>query len=76
MWILSGEVVIKPDNAKRDGIINALLSFDMYFKSDPDVKIYGTFDGYKNVLFNVSQWSQWNYDVNFEIFKKTKTKIV
>lgn len=54
LYKLSGEVVIQPDNMQRDGIINALLSFDKYFKNDPYVKIYGTFDGYMDVLFNVS----------------------
>lgn len=49
--------MIKPGNIKREGIINALLSFDMYFKRDPDVKIYGTFNGFKNLLFKVSERS-------------------
>lgn len=51
----TGEVVIRANSTKRDGIINALLSFDKYFQIDPDFKMFGTFDGHKNVLFNVSQ---------------------
>lgn len=49
----SGEIVIKANSTKREGIVNALLSFDKYFQIDPDFKMYGTFDGHKNVLFNV-----------------------
>lgn len=47
-------MVIRSNNTKREGIINALLSFDKYFRVDPDFKMYGNFDGYENVLFNVS----------------------
>lgn len=51
---VDSEIVIRSNSTKRDGIINALLSFDEYLQIDPDFKMYGTFEGHKNVLFNVS----------------------
>lgn len=53
--ILIGEIVIKPHNQKREGIINALISLDKYFKIDPEFKIYQPFNGHKDLLFKVSQ---------------------
>lgn len=48
---------MKPHNHKTGGIINALLSFDKYFKVNPHFKMYKQFHGYTDLLFNVSELS-------------------
>lgn len=55
--IVDGEIVVTPQNKKTNGIINALISFDKYFQSDPDFKMYNIFSGHTNLLFKVS-WFQ------------------
>lgn len=55
--LFAGEIVVRPQDRRTEGIINALLSFDKYFKHDPDFKIYAPFDGHKDLLFNVSHLS-------------------
>lgn len=44
---------MKPSNRKTNGIINALMSFDKYFQSDPDFKMYNVFAGNRDLLFKV-----------------------
>lgn len=51
--IVDGEIVVSRQNRKTNGIINALISFDKYFQSDPDFKVYNIFAGQKNLLFKV-----------------------
>lgn len=51
---IQGEIVVKPANSKIEGIINAFISYEKYFKVDPELSMFGTFNGHKNLLFNVS----------------------
>ncbi|XP_055312827.1 transferrin-like [Sitodiplosis mosellana] len=59
---VDSEIVVKPKNPKTEGIINALLSYDKYLKVDPDFKIYNTFDGHKDLLFNNGTVELVSYD--------------
>lgn len=52
--IVDGEIVVARDNPKTTGIINALSSYDKYFRSDPDFKMYNSFAGQIDLLFKVS----------------------
>lgn len=52
--IVDGEIVIRRNDPKNLGIINALLSLDMYLRTDPDFKLYNIFSGEKNLLFEDS----------------------
>ncbi|XP_059607421.1 transferrin-like [Phlebotomus argentipes] len=52
--IIDGEIVVRRDSARRDGIINALTSFDLYFQNQPDFKMYNIFAGVKHLLFKDS----------------------
>lgn len=52
--IVDGEIVVSRQNPKTDGIINALASFDKYFQSDPDFKMFDAFAGKTDLLFKVS----------------------
>lgn len=52
--IVDGEIVVRKDNPKNLGIVNALLSLDSYLKTDPDFKLYNVFNGEKDLLFEDS----------------------
>ncbi|GAB0090184.1 Transferrin [Sergentomyia squamirostris] len=52
--IIDGEIVTRRDSNKRQGIVNALLSFDIYFRKQPDFKMYNIFAGVKHLLFKDS----------------------
>lgn len=52
--IVDGEIVVARNNRKTTGIINALSSYDKYFQSDPDFKMYNSFAGQRDLLFKVS----------------------
>lgn len=52
--IIDGEIVVRRDSTRRDGIVNALTSFDLYFQVQPDFKMYNIFAGVKHLLFKVS----------------------
>lgn len=52
--IVDGEIVVARNNRKTPGILNALSSFDKYFQSDPDFKMYNSFGGKRDLLFKVS----------------------
>lgn len=52
--IVDGEIVVARNNRKTTGIINALSSYDKYFQSDPDFKMYNSFAGERDLLFKVS----------------------
>lgn len=52
--IVDGEIVIRRNSDKNSGIINALVSIDMYLQNDPDFKLYNIFSGEKNLLFEDS----------------------
>lgn len=52
--IVDGEIVIRRNNTRNLGIINALVSLEMYLQSDPDFKMYNIFNGVKDLLFEDS----------------------
>lgn len=52
--IVDGEIVVARNNHKTTGIINALSSYDKYFQSDPDFKMFNSFAGQRDLLFRVS----------------------
>lgn len=52
--IVDGEIVVRKNNPKNLGIVNALLSLDEYLKTDPDFKLYNIFNGEKDLLFEDS----------------------
>lgn len=52
--IVDGEVVMRKNDSKNPGIINALASLDKYLQTDPDFKMYNIFQGEKNLLFEDS----------------------
>jgi hypothetical protein len=52
--IVDGEIVVRRNNPRNVGIINALLSLDRYLQTDPDFKMYNVFSGEKNLLFEDS----------------------
>lgn len=52
--IVDGEIVVRRDNHKNKGIVNALLSLDKYLQSDPDFKLYNVFSGERDLLFEDS----------------------
>uniref|UniRef100_A0A1L8DJ83 Putative transferrin n=2 Tax=Nyssomyia neivai TaxID=330878 RepID=A0A1L8DJ83_9DIPT len=52
--IVDGEVVVHRNSTRRDGIINALTSLDLYFQNQPDFKMYNIFGGVKHLLFKDS----------------------
>uniref|UniRef100_A0A1B0DLF5 Transferrin-like domain-containing protein n=1 Tax=Phlebotomus papatasi TaxID=29031 RepID=A0A1B0DLF5_PHLPP len=52
--IIDGEIVVRRDSTRRDGIVNALTSFDLYFQVQPDFKMYNIFAGVKHLLFKDS----------------------
>lgn len=51
--IVDGEVVVRRQSKKTAGIVNALLSFDQYFQSDIDFKMYNIYNGTRHLLFKV-----------------------
>lgn len=55
--IVDGEIVVARNNRKTTGIINALSSYDKYFQSDPDFKMYNSFTGHRDLLFKVSAYN-------------------
>lgn len=52
--IVDGEIVVRRNNPKNLGIVNALVSLDAYLKTDPDFKLYNVFNGEKDLLFEDS----------------------
>lgn len=52
--IVDGEIVVRRNNPKNNGIVNALLSLDAYLKVDPDFKLYNVFNGERDLLFEDS----------------------
>jgi Transferrin len=52
--IVDGEIVVRRNNPKNLGIVNALLSLDTYLQTDPDFKLYNIFNGEKDLLFEDS----------------------
>lgn len=52
--IVDGEVVTRRHTTKLPGIVNMLLSLDIYLQNDPDFKMYNIFNGDKNLLFEDS----------------------
>lgn len=52
--IVDGEIVVARNNHKTTGVINALISFDKYFQTDPDFKMFNAFGGKRDLLFKVS----------------------
>ena len=52
--IVDGEVVTRRHTAKLPGIVNMLLSLDVYLQNDPDFKMYNIFNGVENLLFEDS----------------------
>jgi hypothetical protein len=52
--LVDGEIVMKKNNPKNLGTINALLSLDKYLQTDPDFKLYNVFSGEKDLLFEDS----------------------
>lgn len=64
--IVDGEIVVARQNKKTNGIINALISFDKYFQSDPDFKLYNMFAGHKDLLFKVDSM----LSIYFQFFNK------
>lgn len=52
--LVDGEIVVRRNNPKNLGIVNALLSLDTYLKSDPDFKLYNVFSGERDLLFEDS----------------------
>lgn len=53
--IVDGEVVVRPNNNKNAGIVNALNSFDKYFQTDPVFKLYNIYQSQKHLLFKVKK---------------------
>jgi hypothetical protein len=62
--IVDGEIVVRRGSNKTGGIVSALTAFDKYLHIDPDFKMYNIFDDTKDVLFQVSWYS--NTNVLFE----------
>lgn len=52
--IVDGEVVTRRHTTKLPGIVNMLMSLDIYLQHDPDFKMYNIFNGDKNLLFEDS----------------------
>lgn len=52
--IVDGEIVVNRNNSRNMGILNALISLDLYLQSDPDFKMYNIFSGAKDLLFEDS----------------------
>uniref|UniRef100_A0A7G3B0J1 Putative transferrin n=1 Tax=Lutzomyia longipalpis TaxID=7200 RepID=A0A7G3B0J1_LUTLO len=52
--IVDGEIVVRRNSTRRDGIVNALTSLDLYFQNQPDFKMYNIFAGVKHLLFKDS----------------------
>lgn len=52
--IVDGEIVVNRNNSRNMGILNALISLDLYLQSDPDFKMYNIFSGGKDLLFEDS----------------------
>lgn len=52
--IVDGEIVVQRNSPKAAGIISAMNSFDTYFRTDPDFKMYNVFAGVQDLLFKVS----------------------
>lgn len=52
--IIDGEIVVKRNNPKNPGIINALSSLDVYLQYDPDFKMYNIYRGQRDLLFEDS----------------------
>lgn len=52
--IIDGEIIINRTNHRNTGIINGLISLDLYLQSDPDFKMYNIFNGVKDLLFEDS----------------------
>ncbi len=52
--IIDGEIVVKKNSSKTTGIVNALVSLDLYLQNDPDFKMYNIFAGVKDLLFEDS----------------------
>lgn len=52
--LVDGEIVVRKNNPRNLGIVNALLSLDKYLQTDPDFKLYNVFSGEKDLLFEDS----------------------
>ena len=52
--IVDGEIVVNRNSSRNMGILNALISLDLYLQSDPDFKMYNIFSGAKDLLFEDS----------------------
>ncbi|KAG5669349.1 hypothetical protein PVAND_017237 [Polypedilum vanderplanki] len=52
--IVDGEIVMRRNNPRNMGIVNALMSLDVYLQSDPDFKMYNIFNGERDLLFEDS----------------------
>ncbi|XP_031637288.1 transferrin-like [Contarinia nasturtii] len=59
---VDSEIVVKPKNPKTEGIINALISYEKYFAVDPELKIFSTFNGHMDLLFNTHTTGFASYD--------------
>lgn len=52
--LVDGEIVVNRNNSKNLGIVNGLISLDLYLQNDPDFKMYNIFNGQKDLLFEDS----------------------
>lgn len=52
--IVDGEIVVRKNNTRNPGIVNALSSLDTYLLFDPDFKMYNIYRGIRDLLFEDS----------------------